>query len=515
MSVQLYPVSQTYLSCDDYEIALNDTRVALDVARVSAYPFNRRWPGYQRSKSQTELINFLSFAIDGSVTFAIRPKAPFDAAALKIRPQSLGIVPTVKDGVITFTLDKPAYFTVEPYGRNHALHVFADPMPHDAVDLNAEDVIYFGAGEHDAGLIELTSGQTLYLDAGAVVYGAVHAIDADHIKILGRGILDNSRVKETLYFVPTEEQVREAAENDVAICNDSRPATVLLEYCTSVEIDGITIRDSLMYNVRPIGCSDVSVKNVKIIGSWRYNSDGIDMHNCENVHISDCFIRTYDDCVCAKGMISYLPHDDVEALTEDMLNHNGKKYDMFRHVLVERCVTWNDWGKAFEIGAETRAEEFCDITYRDCDVIHLCGPALDCMNVDYADVHDVLYEDIRIEADEVIPVPRGQKYEDDVYDDSYKDYMPSIFTSSVEFHHEYSEGGTRRGINRNFTLRDIYVTGDKPLIFNLHGYDADHATHHVAIEGLYHNGERITDPTRIAVRKNEFTHDLTLEGKGL
>jgi hypothetical protein len=388
-------------------------------------------------------------------------------------------------------------------------------MPHYEVAPDAGSVIYFGAGEHDAGLIELTSGQTLYLDAGAVVYGAVHAIDADHIKILGRGILDHSRIKETIHFIPTEEQIRAAAEADEAVLNQSRTPPILLEYCSGIEIDGITIRDSLMYNVRPIYCDDISIRNVKIIGCWRYNSDGIDMHNCENVHIADCFIRTYDDCICAKGMVTRDPHNNLIAVGAPATSQDGKRHDSFRHLLVERCVTWNDWGKALEIGAETRAEEVCDITYRDCDIIHLCGPALDCMNVDYADVHDVLYEDIRIEADEVIPVPRGQKYEDDVYADSYKDYMPSIFTSSVEFHHEYSEGGQRRGINRHFTLRNVHVTGDKPLIFHLRGYDTDHATHHVAIEGLYHNGERITDPARIAVRKNEFTHDVTLDGKEL
>jgi hypothetical protein len=238
------------------------------------------------------------------------------------------------------------------------------------------------------------------------------------------------------------------------------------------------------------------------------------MHNCEGVRISDCFIRTFDDSICVKGFDCYY-EGDVAAAVRAAMYRNGMSYDRFCDTVIERCTIWNDWGKSLEIGAETKAEEIFDITFRNCDVIHVTGKVLDCMNVDYADVHDVLYENIRIEADEVIPVPRGQKYEDDVYDDSYKDYMPSIFTSSVEFHHEYSEGGQRRGINRHFTLRNVHVTGDKPLIFHLRGYDADHATHHIAIEGLYHNGERIADPARIAARKNEFTHDVTLEGKAL
>ena len=100
-----------------------------------------------------------------------------------------------------------------------------------------------------------------------------------------------------------------------------------------------------------------------------------------------------------------------------------------------------------------------------------------------------------------------------MYDASYKDYMPSVITSSVEFHHEYSEGGTRRGINRNFTLRNIRVIGDKPLIFVLRGNDAAHMTHHIAIESLTYNGVAVTDPVQLVVRKNECAAALSLDGK--
>jgi len=44
------------------------------------------------------------------------------------------------------------------------------------------------------------------------------------------------------------------------------------------------------------------------------------------------------------------------------------------------------------------------------------------------------------------------------------------------------------------------------------GYDAEHMTHHVAIENLTHNGIPVPEPGQIAVRKNEFTANLTLNG---
>ena len=61
--------------------------VQLNTARVSAVPFNRRWPGHQRCLEETELINFLSCAADEPLEFEITPKNPFEK--IDIRPKSL------------------------------------------------------------------------------------------------------------------------------------------------------------------------------------------------------------------------------------------------------------------------------------------------------------------------------------------------------------------------------------------------------------------------------------------
>ena len=484
MSYKIYPVIHTKPACNDYRILINGTDIESNTARVTAVPFNRRWPGHQRGLEQTEAIQFLSLASDEPLSFEIIPQQPFED--VKIRPKSLEIVPQVENGIIKFTLDKPAYFTVEPYGRNRALHIFVDPMPSYRVDINDSSVIYFGAGEYDAGTIELKSNQTLFIDEGAVVYACVRSIDAENIKILGRGILDNSKNKEKILFEANEEN------NSAAVNNAIREHTVQLEYCKDVVIDGITIRDSLVYNIRPIGCENLRIKNVKVIGCWRYNSDGIDMHNCVNVHISDCFIRTFDDSVCVKGFDCYYD-GDVEAAVHEAMYRNGKAYDVFKNVVVENCVIWNDWGKCLEIGAETRAEEIRNITFRSCDLIHLTGPALDCMNVDYADVRDITFTDINIEADEIIPTPLIQKNDTDTYINTDLSYMPHTICVVVVFHHEYSAGGERRGKNRDILLRNIQVYSDKMPKVLCEGYDELHKTENVLIQNLMRNGSPVTE----------------------
>ena len=182
MSYRLYDITPKGDEYTSYSVKINGREVKLDHARVSAVPFNRRWPGHQRQIEQTEQVNFLQLATDEPLLIEITPKAPFERVI--IRPLSLGIEPEVQGNTIRFTLPGPCYVTVEPYGRHNALHIFADEMPdYSMVDLKAPQVIYFGKGEHDIGEVELLSGQTVFLDEGAVVYGRFFAKDQSNIRI--------------------------------------------------------------------------------------------------------------------------------------------------------------------------------------------------------------------------------------------------------------------------------------------------------------------------------------------
>ncbi|MBQ2956477.1 MAG: right-handed parallel beta-helix repeat-containing protein [Clostridia bacterium] len=503
MGARVYPVQSALNGPAGYRVLVNGREAELNRARVSACPYNRRWPGHQRTEDQTEIIEFLSMETDGPAEIEIEAPEAFERVC--VRPLSLGIVPETEGKKIRFRLENPVYLTVEPYGRRNALHLFADGAA--AYDIGEdESVLYFGPGEHDAGMIELKSGQTLLIDEGAVVYGCIRATDAENIRIIGRGILDNSRNRaKILYEVLAE-------GNDMAVNNAERLHTVQMEYCTNVEIDGITIRDSLVYNIRPVGCRNMTIRNVKIIGCWRYNSDGIDMHNCENVLIENCFLRTFDDSICVKGFDCYY-EGDVEAAVNAAMYRNGEKYDVFRNVLVRRCVIWNDWGKALEIGAETRAEAISDIVFEDCDVIHVTGPVLDCMNVDYADVHDVVYRDIRVEYDDVIPRPAIQKKDGVKYEEipADKEYAPPLMCVEVLYHPEYSAGGNRRGRNRRILFENISLTGRQAPGMVVKGIDEAFGCREITVRGLMWNGHPVRKLTEDQLHVGAGCSEIVIE----
>ena len=485
-----------------YKIKINGKDITAHQARVSAVPFNRRWPGHQRGLEQSEIIDFLLLTLEEPMNFEIETEEKFEDVV--IRPKSLGITSDVsEDSIIRFTLNKPAYFTVEPYGRNNALHIFADSPKEYDISKDDENVIYFGKGEHDAGMINLKSNQTLFIDEGAVVYACVRAIDAENIKILGKGILDNSKNKAQILFEANEEN------NMFAVNNAVRLHTIQLEYCTDIEIEGITIRDSLVYNIRPIGCENLDIQNVKIIGCWRYNSDGIDMHNCVNVNIDNCFIRTFDDSICVKGFDCYY-EGDVEKAVHEAMYRNGKSYDIFKNIRIKNCVIWNDWGKCLEIGAETRAEEICDVTFEDCDIVHVTNLILDCLNVDYADVHDVTFKNINIELDDIIPEPALQCFDDQTYENKNSDFVPDIIKVEVSYHPEYSAGGERRGKNRDILFDNIRVYGRHLPKFSIDGYDEEHLSSNITISNFYVNDKLVSE---YELCKNEFTENIKINGE--
>ena len=484
-AVRVYALPKGEPRCDLYRVSADGLDVPVSAARVSAMPVNIRWPGHQREKDQTEISGFVRFEMSRPVTMTVERARDFKE--VRIRPYSKGVVSKRDGRVVSFTLAKPGDYSVEFDGQHENLHVFAQPPSAYAVKKESPKVRYFGPGVHDVGLIEMKSGETLYIDEGAVVYGRVFAKDADDIAILGRGILDMSRIHEEI--VPIDPKLAEEQKRKgFAITNARRWDCIRLEYCDRVKIDGITMRDSLIYNIRPICCRDLEISNVKIIGSWRYNADGIDMHNCERVHVADCFVRTYDDAICVKGF-DY-------AMDESEMMHEGCLHDVFRDVLIERCTIWNDWGRALEFGAETRAREICNVTWRDCDVIRARAAACDIQNCDYADIHDVLFENIRLEFDGF--------HAKSVYSASAKDFdptadggLPPAIVAEIVVIPEYSKADKRRGRIHDVTYRNIQVTAARqPSVF-FKGYDENHRVTGMTIDGFFLNGKDITASLKV------------------
>ena len=482
MSVKVYKVTKTADICEDYEVFVNGERVELNTARVSAYPFNRRWPGHQRQKEQTELINFLSLEADEEFELKIVPKIP--SLNLRIRPKTLDAEARIfaNGEIVMRSPGNVGQFTVEPYGRNKALHVFVDPVSDYKIDPNDKNLIYFGAGEHDVGNIYLKSGQTVFIDEGAVVYATIFGIHVENVKIIGRGILDNSRNLEVELFEANVDN------NDAAVENVLREHTVNLVGCKNIEIDGITIRDSLVYNIDSMSCENVHINNIKIIGCWRFNSDGIHFSNCSDCSLTNSFVRTYDDSICVRGFANY---------EYDRFLNDEKEEDLSfvcQNIIVKNCVVWNDWGKNLQVGTETFAKEIKGIVFEDCKLIHLTGIAMAMWLVDNAHISDVTFRSITVENDDYLLKQCIQGSDSQVYSDTYDtDHGGCLANFAISQHFEYSLIKTREELGKisGVTLEDIHLHSMQKPLFYFFGENPNSPCENITVKNVYWNGERI------------------------
>ena len=342
-----------------------------------------------------------------------------------VRPLSRALQPQIGEKEVRLTLDEPQNLFIELGNGLPPLFVFANP-PMETLDASDPDLVLYRAGQvYEAGTISLRSGQTLFIEAGAVVRGWVHALEADNVRVAGYGVLDGTGLEHGSVRLMT------------------------FEGCRNVRVEGITTMATPSWNLVFGACENVHVNNVKLIG-WVVGSDGIDVVGSRDVRIENSFFRTNDDCIAIKA---------VEMRPNIHLNIGWDK--PVENVLVQKCVLYNDAaGNAMEIGFETQTESIRGVVFRDCDVIgaHGEGGVFTIHNGDRANISDVLWEDIRVE---------------------------HFYTLLIDFRVLDSRWSynTTRGTVRNVTLRNIRTIPDRYNTLSLiGGCDAQHTIEGVTIE---------------------------------
>jgi len=371
-----WPAPQGEKLSEDYTLRINGQSVPVYNCRVSAEPMNQVWPGYQRPMEQTELASFAYWEMSGPVTIEVFSHRGFRSVA--VHPTARGIPFVVKGRNIRLQVAHPGQWTVELDGIHHALHLFADPPATDSPKPGDAHVLYFGPGVHRPGRVNLESGETVYVAGGAVVYAAISGRGLTGVRIAGRGILDTS----------------EFPRGEGGFPENMPEGSIRLSDSTDIKIEGVILRDSPEYGISCYGCRGVSISRIKEIGFWRYNTDGIDICNSEDVSISDSFVRSFDDSIVIKG---------IKGEREDF--HQRPT----RNIRASNLVLWCDWGRALEVGAETSAPEIADVTFRDIDIIRSEHIAMDVQHSDRALIHDIHFEDIRVELDDITMQPLGQE----------------------------------------------------------------------------------------------------------
>jgi len=79
-----------------------------------------------------------------------------------------------------------------------------------------------------------------------------------------------------------------------------RPQFIQPYRCKNILIEGITIKNSPMWEIHPVLSINITVRNVTIV-SHGPNNDGCDPESCTDVLIENCSFDTGDDCIAIKA----------------------------------------------------------------------------------------------------------------------------------------------------------------------------------------------------------------------
>ncbi|MBQ9545603.1 MAG: right-handed parallel beta-helix repeat-containing protein [Clostridia bacterium] len=373
-----------------YEVSFNGIPAQISDIRVSAALINRVWDGEQRPESQSAGACFASFHGDYPVSVEIKLADP--APAFEIRPGIPGLAISRDGDTVSVVSQGPCQFVLIPEGDPGALHVFLDP----ALKEPEGDVISFGKGEHYAGLIRLGSGQTLWLDEGAAVHGVVYAENAEDIRIAGYGTLDASPYRRGNDPHPGGGEIIDALRDTGLSENDLKYyGNLVLRGCRGVTVEGVVFTDAPMWSVTlRNGCENAVFDSVKIVGQWRYNTDGIDICSSKNVTVKNSFVRSFDDCLVVRN--AYL---DGEYLDSE-------------NVRFSNCVLWCDWGKSVEIWCSQKPGAIKNVTVEDCHLIRIAAVALN-VTTWYGSasslIENLVFKNVRIYGEKSYPEPVVEK----------------------------------------------------------------------------------------------------------
>lgn len=184
----------------------------------------------------------------------------------------------------------------------------------DHVTAEGPGMVTLGAGEHAVRGLRLASHLTLNLAAGAVLrfstdyadyadnqVGAI-AEDSDRACIVARG-LHNLRITGA-GTIDGQGQAWAKGFDPVMgtlIPMQFRPRMIVIETCTDVVIEGITLTQSPMWTLHLLASQNITVRQMTVDNDRRMpNTDGIVVDGCQHVRITECSISTADDGVVLK-----------------------------------------------------------------------------------------------------------------------------------------------------------------------------------------------------------------------
>ncbi len=320
------------------------------------------------------------------------------------------------------------------------------------------------AGEFLTGAIHLKSRVNLHLETNAVLkfrtdpkaylpvvftrfegtecynYSPlIYALGQKNVAVTGEGTLDGQAdesnwlawkrtaaraklVKMADANVPVEQRQFGGADH-------LRPDFIEFNRCRNVLIEGVKIRRSPMWEIHPLLCTNVTVRNVNIV-SHGPNNDGCDPESCRDVLIENCLFDTGDDCIAIKSG----------------RNDDGRRIGVPSVNLVIRNCTMRDGHAGTAIGSEISGS-CSNVFVEDCE---MSSPNLNCA--------------LRLKSNAV----RGGVLQN-IFMRNVNVGQVSDSVLQINFLYEEGTNGLYKPVARNVVMENVTVA-QTPRVLNVRGF---------------------------------------------
>lgn len=438
-AIVTYPAGQGVETIEDYTVEVRQD--GQQWQPVAVYPVKIDEVRDTRHHVETASMAYFDFE-GGPVEVRVIKNGDAPAETVRVRPLSCEIIPTVKGDTAIFTIASPRNLSVEFNGDIfHNLHLFANPM--DAHRPTAKEIkkagrkgsklVYFGPGVHNlpGDTLRLQSGQTVYIDGGARVYGRLIADGVRDVRVYGRG----------------------------EVHPKGRGEGISIRYSKKIDVNGPVVTQV------PVGGSDsINITNVKSISYYGWG-DGMNVFASNNVTYDSVFCRNSDDCSTI-----YATRKGFKGGCRNIRMSNSTLWADVAHPIMIGLH-----GAATEIGVDAPADTIQNIIYRNIDILDQKEKQIDyqgCFGISCGDnnvVRDITFDNIRVE-----DIRQGQ-----------------LVNIRIFFNKKYCAApGT---CVRDVLFKDITYNGNNAEMSIIAGYNEDRRVSNITFENLVINGVRISD----------------------
>jgi hypothetical protein len=294
---------------------------------------------------------YINFDMTGPAEISITAADPhFWDRGVDIEPWRLGLRAEHTGPTIHIHLAKPAKLAISRPGDflNEArmLFIFAGTPPPPAPPAGP-NVTIVPAGVHRESL-NPKSGDTIYLEPGAYIFGSLNLWHVQNVKVLGRGTI--------VYDGP------QAPNADDGWMQKPDWHCIVGYRAHNVEIDGLTcIIRSRTWSIQMKDSTGFRYDDLRVMGGnpGNANQDGMDWLGGGDAVVNNSFFRASDDDLAMLG--------NWDGYTEDEMVRPGAEVE---NILVENSEFSTSISNVVRMGWPEKIFNSKNFTLRDSDILH-------------------------------------------------------------------------------------------------------------------------------------------------